>query len=226
MRSSLPVLATSVLATVTLAAQESAFTHADVQVQLGDLLLAEGRYAEAADSYRRALPSEAVGGRAGVGLVVSALRMAEFDSAYNTATALRDRFPKVAEVVAIHGDALWAYGLFDAAESACAAAAAQNAGEPRARHGRARGLATRSRLGEAMAEAQEALRLDPRQSDFHYTLAAIYAQMHRFDEAALALRSYVNLLPNRDVGEKAAWARSEIRFLESFSGRQPFDLAP
>jgi predicted aspartyl protease len=48
--------------------------------------------------------------------------------------------------------------------------------------------------------------------------------MHRFPEAALALRNYVNLLPNRDVSEKAAWARSEIRFLESFDGRQPFDF--
>jgi predicted aspartyl protease/Flp pilus assembly protein TadD len=225
MRSSIPVLAASALATAVLAAQEPSFTQADIQVQLGDLLLAEGRYAEAADSFRRALSSETLGGRAGVGLVVSALRLGEFDSAYKTAVALRQRYPRAADVAAIHGDALWAYGLFDAAEAAYEAAAADG-GEARARHGRARSLAARSRLEDAIAEAQEALRLNPRLADFHYTVAAIYAQMHRFDEAALALRSYVNLLPNRDVSDKAAWARAEIRFLESFNGRRPFDFGP
>jgi predicted aspartyl protease/Flp pilus assembly protein TadD len=224
MPGSIPVFTASVLATAMLTVQEPSFTQADVQIQLGDLLLAEGRYAEAADSFRRALPSEALGSRAGVGLVVSALRMGEFDAAYNAAAALRQRYPRVAEVAAIHGDALWAYGLFDAAETAYQEAAAQDAAEPRARHGRARGLAARSRLDQAIVEAQEALRLKPRLADVHYTVAAIYAQMHRFDEAALALRSYVNLLPNRDVSEKAAWARAEIRFLESFGGRRPFDL--
>jgi gag-polyprotein putative aspartyl protease/aspartyl protease len=48
--------------------------------------------------------------------------------------------------------------------------------------------------------------------------------MHRFEEAAAAFGSYVNLLPNRDRSEKAAWARAEIRFLESFKGRRPFDM--
>jgi predicted aspartyl protease len=48
--------------------------------------------------------------------------------------------------------------------------------------------------------------------------------MRRFDEAAASLASYVNLLPNRERSEKAAWARAEIRFLESFGGRRPFDL--
>jgi tetratricopeptide (TPR) repeat protein len=216
--------AASVLASGMLTAQDQPFTQADVQAQLGDLLLAEGRYSEAADAYQRALPSETLGARAGVGLVVTELRLGNFDRAYSTATALRERFPRAADVAAIHGDALWAYGLFDAAEAAYDTAVTADASDARAHHGRARGLAARSRLDEAISEAQDALRLNPRQADFHYTVATIYAQMHRFQEAALALRSYVNLLPNRDVSEKAAWARSEIRFLESFDGRQPFDL--
>jgi predicted aspartyl protease len=45
--------------------------------------------------------------------------------------------------------------------------------------------------------------------------------MRRYDEAAAAFTSYVNLLPNRERSEKAAWARAEIRFLESFKGRTP-----
>ena len=224
MRTSIACLALSILTSAVLATQGPPFTEADVQTQLGDLLLAEGRYPEAAEAYRRALPSSTVGARAGVGLVVSQLRLGNFDAAYTNATELRSRFPAAADVAAIHGDALWAYGLFDAAEGAYESAVATDASEGRGRHGRARALAARSRLEEAIGEAQEALRLSPRQSDFHYTVAAIYVQMHRFPEAALALRNYVNLLPNRDVSEKAAWARSEIRFLESFSGREPFQL--
>jgi predicted aspartyl protease/Flp pilus assembly protein TadD len=216
--------AVSVVLTGILTAQAPPFTQADVQVQLGDLLLAEGRYAEAADAYQRALPSGTLGGRAGVGLVLTALRMGEFERAYESAAALRARFPDAADVAAIHGDALWASGLFDAADAAYEAAVAADGAESRAHHGRARGLAARGRLDEAMVEAQEALRMNPRQADFHHTVAAIYAQMHRFAEAALALRNYVNLLPNREVSAKAAWARSEIRFLESFSGRQAFDF--
>ena len=48
----------------------SVVTSADVQVQLGDLFLADGRYVEAQDAYRRALGAvePAVSARAGAGL--------------------------------------------------------------------------------------------------------------------------------------------------------------
>lgn len=196
----------------------------DVQVQLGDLLFAEGRYGDAADAYRRALPSEALGVRAGVGLVLSQLRQGEFARAFSEASVLRDRYETAADVAAVHGDALWAYGLFEEAETAYDAAIKADPTQSRARHGRARGLAARSRLADAIADAQEALRLSPREAEFHYTVGSIYERLHSFEEAALAFNNYVNLLPNRDVSEKAAWARAEIRFLEAFKGRRPFDL--
>jgi Flp pilus assembly protein TadD/predicted aspartyl protease len=196
----------------------------DVQVQLGDLLLAEGRYGDAAEAYRRALTSETLGARAGVGLVLTQLRIGDFDRAYQEATALRARHPTAAGVAAIHGDALWAYGLFEDAEGAYDASLAADPDEARARHGRARGLAARSRLDHAIAEAQAALRLNPREAEFHHTTGSIYTRMHRFEEAALAFRNYINLLPNRDTSEKAAWARAEVRFLDSFGSRRPFDL--
>ena len=197
---------------------------ADVQVQLGDLLFAEGRYADAVDAYRRALTSEALGPRAGVGLVLAQLRLGEFDQAYSEAGALRSRYPTSADVAAAQGDALWAYGLFEDAEAAYDAAIKADPTQSRARHGRARGLASQSRLTDAIADAQEALRLNPREAEFHYTVGSIHARMRRFDEAAVAYRNYVNLLPNRDSSEKAAWVRAEIRFLDSFKGRRPFDV--
>jgi Flp pilus assembly protein TadD/predicted aspartyl protease len=196
----------------------------EINIQFGDLLAAEGRYSDAADAYRRVLTSDTLGARAGIGLVITQLRLGHFDHAHREAAALRGRHPSVAGVAAVHGDALWAFGMFEDADAAYDAALALDATEARARHGRARGLAARSRLAEAIVEGQEAMRLNPREGEFQYTAGAIYLRMHRFEEAALAFRNYVNLLPNRDSSEKAAWARAEIRFLDSFKARQPYDL--
>jgi tetratricopeptide (TPR) repeat protein len=198
---------------------------ADVQLQFADLLLADARYPEAADAYRRALSSGPHGARAGTGLVITHLRRGSFPDAHRDASELRARYPDSPAVAAVHGDALWAFGHFDDAEAAYEVALDADPLHARARHGRARGLAARSRLEEGAREARESLRLNPRDPDVHYTLAAILVRMHRFDEAALAFRSYVNLLPNRDASEKAAWARAEIRFLDSFKGRTPVEIA-
>jgi predicted aspartyl protease len=50
--------------------------------------------------------------------------------------------------------------------------------------------------------------------------------MHKYEEAAVAYGNYVNLLPNKDTSEKAAWSRAEIRFLRSFAQRVPFQTDP
>ncbi len=92
-------------------------------------------------------------------------------------------------------------------------------GEARAHHGRARMLTARNRLDEALVEAQEAVRLAPREPEFHHTVGVIYERQHRYEEAAAAYGNYVNLLPNKYRSDKAAWTRAEIRFLDSFRGR-------
>src|SRR4051812_19200150 len=76
----------------------------------------------------------------------------------------------------------------------------------------------------AQADAQEALRLEPREGEFHNTVGAIYQRMHRFEEAAAAFANYVNLLPERDRNDRALWARETIRFLHSFDNRTPLDF--
>jgi Flp pilus assembly protein TadD/predicted aspartyl protease len=198
----------------------------EVQVQLGDLLLAEGRYPEAADAYRRAAGDADVdvASRAGAGLVLTQMRQADFRGAVEQAAGLRRRYPENAAVASVHGDALWASGLFEEAEAEYDAAVKLQATHARARHGRARALSARGRLEEALVEVQEALRLAPTDAEFHHTAGSVYERMQRFEEASAALVNYVNLLPNRDRSEKAAWARAEIRFLDAFKGRTPFDL--
>jgi predicted aspartyl protease len=198
----------------------------DVQLQFGDLLFSEARYSEALDAYRRAaaIDDPRIVSQAAAGVVLSLLRVGDFRSASAEAASLRQAHPDDARIAAVHGDALWASGMFQEAEDAYQAAIEAEPTQARARHGHARSLAALNRFPDAMLEAQEALRLRPREPEFHYTVGSIYERMHRFDEAAAAFGNYVNLLPNRDRSDKAAWARAEIRFLDSFKDRRPFDL--
>src|SRR5204863_269327 len=113
-------------------------------------------------------------------------------------------------------------GLFEEAELRYRDALALMPELPRGLHGIARSLLARNRLDDAMNQAQAALRLSPRDLEIHHTVGAIYERMHKYEEAAAAYGNYVNLLPNKDTSEKAAWSRAEIRFLRSFAQRVPF----
>ena len=47
----------------------------------------------------------------------------------------------------------------------------------------------------------------PRDGEIHATIGDIYERLNRFDEAANAYNNYINLLPNKDRSDKAAWSR-------------------
>jgi predicted aspartyl protease len=66
-----------------------------------------------------------------------------------------------------------------------------------------------------------ALKLAPRDEEIHHTVGTIFERMRRYEQAAAAYGNYVNLLPNKDRSDKAAWSRSQIRFLRSFGEREP-----
>jgi tetratricopeptide (TPR) repeat protein len=198
----------------------------DVQVQLGDLFLADGRYADAQDAYRRAVdaddPSTSV--RAGTGLVLSLLRTGDFQRAYDASSSLSQRHTSNPSIMAVRGDALWSIGRFEDAEAAYESALAVDPSQPRARHGRARSLAARNRLTDALADAERAVALNPRDAEFRHTVASIHERLRQYEEASRALGSYIDLLPDRDRSERVAWARAEMRFLDSFKGRIPFQV--
>ena len=201
-------------------------TAADVQLQLGDLLFADGRYTEARDAYRRGVtaPDPSASGRAAAGVVLSQLRVGAFRAALDDADTLLATHRGDALLTAVHGDALWSCGMFEEAEAAYDAALALDPAEARARHGHGRSLSTRGQLSEALVEAQEAVRLRPRDPEFHATVGAIYQRMQRYPDAAAAFANYINLLPDRDRGDRAMWVRETIRFLESFDKRVPLDF--
>ena len=131
----------------------------------------------------------------------------------------RDGAPD-AEALTLYGDALWSSGLFDEADRAYRDAlglapessrarfgmrAIAGDAEP-ARRGARRGAGRRRRRRRATA------RSTPRIGD-------IYERLNRFDEAANAYTNYINLLPNKDRSDKAAWSRAQVALPRGVRGR-------
>ncbi|MGB7220019.1 MAG: aspartyl protease family protein [Vicinamibacterales bacterium] len=198
---------------------------ADIQLQLADLLFSEGKYQESLEAYRNAerVAAPDLIRQARTGVIISLLRVAEFELAREAAEKLIEANPRSPESLAVYGDALWASGLFEQAEVKYRDALSGTPELARGRHGLARSLAARGLLAESMNEAQAALRLAPRDLELHHTVGAIYERMHKYEEAATAYSNYVNLLPNKDASAKASWSRAQIRFLRSFGQKVPFE---
>ena len=199
---------------------------AELQYQLANLLLEETRYPDALSAFDAATRAQDPGlrMRARKGKVKTALRLAEFDIALEEAERLTADAPSDVEVMSLHGDALWAAGLFDEAESVYTRTLEISPTSSRAQYGIARSLAAHSRLEEALALALKAVSVAPRDGELHHTIGDIYERLHRFDEAANAYTNFINLLPNSDRSEKAAWSRAQVRFLEAFAGRVPVEI--
>jgi tetratricopeptide (TPR) repeat protein len=206
-------------------AEETGSQSVEIQLQLGDVFFGEGRYQESLEAYKNAVkvapPDQMRQARGGV--ILSSLRVAEFERAREEAERLILESPRAPESIALYGDALWASGLFEQAEAKYQEALAMTPDLARGLHGLARSLAARGLFEQAMVKAQAALRLAPRDLEIHHTVGSIYERTHKFEEAAAAYTNYVNLLPNKDTSYKANWSRAEIRFLRSFAERVPFE---
>jgi len=199
---------------------------AEIELQMANLLFADGRYIEALDTYERVQACEDphIRRRALMGSVRAALRLADYMHAHADAETLVKMGAGDADVIALYGDALWALGLFEESEQRFRDALALQPDLPRALHGLARSLASEGKSEEALASAQAALRLGSRDAEIHHTVGAIYERMRRYPEATKAYGDYVNLLPNKDRSAKGAWARAEIRFLKAFGRKEPLAM--
>ena len=220
------VVAAVVVTSLAIGADERDVVDAELQYQLASLLYEETRYVEALQAYERAAQTTdtALGIRALKGRVRSALKVAEFGLARQAAQKLAEQAQADAEAQTLLADTLWSAGLFDEADRAYKAALSLAPNDSRARFGVARSLATQSKLTAALDEALAASAASPRDGDIHAAIGDIYERMNRFDEAANSYSNYINLLPNKDRSEKAAWARSQVQFLESFEGLKPVDV--
>ena len=199
---------------------------AELQYQLATLLYDETRYPEALRSFEQAAEStdKSMAVRARKGVVRSALKIAEFKHARAEAEHLRADAPADAEALALYADALWSAGMFDEADAAYREALSRSPESSRARYGVARSLAATSRLDEALNTALAASAAAPRDGEIHALVGDIYERLHRFAQAANSYRNYINLLPNKDRSEKAAWAKAQVEFLDSFGDSAPLDI--
>ena len=199
---------------------------ASAHLQLAERLYAEARLPEALESYRQAVESDLPEVRltATSGIVRTLIRMADFRQAQEAAANLETLAPDDPAAIALYGDALWSAGLFDEAEASYERALALDPNQAVARRGHAQALAARNQLDAALEEALMAQRLAPLEPEYHHTVGFIYERLHRFDDAAAAYGEYVTRLPPNDRTDKAAWARSQIRFLRSFRNRVPLEM--
>jgi predicted aspartyl protease len=201
-------------------------TDAELQYQLATLLFEETRYWEALQAFDRAAeaPDQALALRALKGKVRTQLRVAEFVPARAAAEKVRAAAPRDPEALALYADSLWASGLFDEADVVYRDALSLAPASARARFGIARSQATRSHLDEALTEALAASAGAPRDGEIHALIGDIYERRRQFDQAANAYSNYINLLPNKDRSEKAAWSRAQVEFLEAFQGMVPVEI--
>jgi len=224
--SAVVVTAVVVCSLATIADERGSSGDGELQFQLASLLYEETRYPEALQAFERASQTDdpALAVRARKGTVRSALKIAEFGLARQQAQQLTALAATDTEAQTLLGDSLWSTGLFDEAERVYRGALALTPSDARARFGVARSLATRSQLNEALDQALAASVAAPRDGEIHAAIGDIYERLNRFDEAANSYTNYINLLPNKDRSEKAAWSRAQVQFLESFEGLKPVDV--
>jgi Flp pilus assembly protein TadD/predicted aspartyl protease len=221
------VFSIATLCTLAVAADERSGTgDADLQFQLANQLFEENRLQEALKAFDRAIQTDDVGlaTQARKGKIRTSLKVAEFGLARQEAEKLTAAPGVDPDALALLGDALWSNGLFDEADKAYDRALAAAPESPRARFGRAKSLATHSQLQEALSEALAASAGAPRDGEIHAAIGDIYERLNRYDEAVVAYSNYINLLPNKDRSDKAAWARAQVEFLAAFKGFTPVEI--
>ena len=221
------VFSIAALCTLALSADErSSSGDADLQFQLANQLFEENRLQEALKAFDRATQTDDFGlaTQARKGKIRTSLKVAEFGLARQEAEKLAAVPGADADSLSLLGDALWSNGLFDEADRAYDRALASSPESPRARFGHAKSLATRSKLQEALDQALAASAGAPRDGEIHAAIGDIYERLNRYDEAVIAYSNYINLLPNKDRSDKAAWARAQVEFLQAFAGITPAEI--
>jgi len=225
----LSVAAAAALSTLVLHAAQTPADDPAAQFQNGTQLYDAARYREAMAAFDAATRAEdeALATRARKSKVRAALRIAEFDTALRETELLTAGAVPDAESLTLRGDAQWAGGQFDEADGSYRQALVAVPESTRARFGLARSLATRSRLEEALAEAEIVAAQAPKDAEIHALVGLIHERQHNYEDAATAFERYIALLPERAPKEDnpmAAIFQGKVRLLRAFKGRVPMEI--
>jgi predicted aspartyl protease/Flp pilus assembly protein TadD len=210
--------------TLSLSAQEP--PSQENQLERGDTLMSRLQYEDAYVVYKSLRDSHEAQTRirAGTGMVRALLRLNLYAEAAREGAAVAERDGTLASALSLHGDALWASGLFQEAEARYDEALKIDPADPTALHGRGRSRAARRQFETAIADVRQAIAAAPKEPAFFYTLASILEDTRQFKASADALDKYLDLIPSRDQSDMAKWAASQATFLRSFGNRVPFDV--
>jgi predicted aspartyl protease/Flp pilus assembly protein TadD len=193
----------------------------------GRELFTQAKYVDALEAFDRAVQSgdADVSAAARRWRVRTALRTAEFATARRDAEPLAADAPGDAEALALYGDALWASGLFEEAESSYRAALDRGAGSlAEARRGLARALASRGRLDEALSQARLAVGERADDPEVHAVLGAIHERSGHYAAAAHAYEAYAGRLAPAEA-LAIGTARNRSQFLRAFGDRPPVSIS-
>jgi predicted aspartyl protease/Flp pilus assembly protein TadD len=217
-------VAAALLLSLPLSAQEGASQ--ENALERGDTLMSRLQYEDAYVAYRSVRESSEAQTRvrAGTGMVRALLRLSLYADAAREGAAVAARDGALASAISLHGDTLWASGMFQEAGRRYDEALLIDSGDPTALHGRGRARASRRQFDTALADVRQAIAADPKEPAFHYTLASIFEETRQYREAAEALEKYLDLIPSRDASDMAKWAAAQAAFLRSFGNRVPFEL--
>src|SRR5688572_21082652 len=129
------------------------------QLERGDTLMSRLQYEDAYVVYKSVRDSSEAQTRvrAGTGMVRALLRLNLYAEAAREGAAVAERDGTLASALSLHGDSLWASGLFQEAEARYDEALKIDPADPTALHGRGRSRAARRQFQTALADVRQAI---------------------------------------------------------------------
>lgn len=187
--------------------------------------LREGEYAEAEQLFRELLAKNPRDQAARLGLSYALLKMRQLAAAFDQAAAVVAVDPLSARAHALAGAALLANGDFPQAVESYRTALLIKDDEALAIAGLAMIDYYENRLSASLAGLRRAAFLDPRESDYVFSLAQAAARAERYKEAADAYERFLKVAPRTDEDRRAR-IRGLIDFLRYLGGlKSLYDLS-
>jgi protein O-GlcNAc transferase len=207
---------------------EKAPAKALFHANLGVVLMALGRPADAVDSYRKALKREPYLPPVQSNLGIALLELGRAEEAAQAQRRALTLDPNYADAHANLGLALGALGRQEEAMAAFRKALTLRPDHVNAHFHLGDALARQGALEEAVASYRAALRLKPEHGGAHNNLADVFRRLGRFKEAADNYRAAIYIKPN--AGAYASLAQTLVDLGETEEAlrtyRQALDLAP